>query len=109
MNMNLLQRLIVGQLLSHEQGSPLEARMTILRGITKKVRLAPDAAKAYSIELAPGQIVWDEVAMRAVETEVDLDEKERKLLGQTLGKCERMSIAQAEVLEPLLVELGLTL
>lgn len=109
MTMNLLQRLIISQLLSTVQGSPLEASMTILRGIAKKVRLNADDAKAHSLELAPGQVVWNEADMTGTKTSVILDEKEQRLLGTTLGKCDRMTLAQAEVLEPLLIELGLTL
>jgi hypothetical protein len=107
MILNLLQRLILSQLISQEQGSPLEARMTILRGVAKRLRLTADEAKAYSFEPAPGQFLWDEGAMKRVESTVELDEKERKVLGAMIAKCERMTVAQAEVLEPLFAEFGL--
>lgn len=109
MTVNLLQRLILANLIGQEQGSPLEARMTILRGIKRKVKLTPEHAKEYSFEPLPGQVVWYEKQMEPVESDVDLDEKELKLLATTLGKCERMSVGQAEILEPFMVSIGMTL
>lgn len=107
MTMNLLQRLIVSELLSQERGSPNDVKATMLRGIYKKVRLDPEHAKEYGFEPLPGRTVWDEKRMRAVDSTVELDEKEQKALSQTLGACTGMTIVQADALESLLAELGL--
>jgi hypothetical protein len=109
MTINLLQRLIVCNLVGQEQGSPLEARMTILRSIKRKLALTAEHAKEYSFEPLPGQVIWYEKQMEPITSEIELDEKEQKLLALTLGKCERMSVIQAETLESLMLQLGMTL